>query len=138
MYLAVCLSCGDLQAMNREFLEETGARGNFKPEHHLCVTLQGPATRCIVNHLFVRIERDAAEFSRLLRCFGGDEHLSQMNSGYLNEVFAVTGLPIFIEGPEVASTASKLDPWRIHGLPRYISTGQSSPLRSQSQCCEAI
>jgi 8-oxo-dGTP pyrophosphatase MutT (NUDIX family) len=108
-----------VDAMNREFLEETGSAINFDFEHDYKFSTYNPAddgSIARLTHLFVKIIHDRHVFQDILVNF----HVNSGREAYLDEVFTLVGLPLFIEGPEDILAVN----WQnnIWGLPRYLTS----------------
>lgn len=108
-----------IEAMNREFQEETGSAIIFDIEHDYKFSTYIPnndGSITQMTHLFVKVIYDRQAFQEILINF----HINCDREAYLEEVFSLVGLPLFIEGPEDVSSVT----WdnNIWGLPRYLTS----------------
>ena len=98
-----------LQAVNREFVEETGTALEFIASDFCFATRDEKA----VVFVFCRVTSDLPFFNSMLAAFYVTDRRA-----YPDEVLAITGYPIWLEGPPSVSEAC----WekQIHGLPRHL------------------
>lgn len=98
-----------LRAINREFLEETGAAVEFTPSDFCFASTDEKAAVFV----FCRVTSDLQFFNKMLAGF----YLTERRA-YPDEVLAITGYPIWMEGPPSVSETC----WekQIHGLPRHL------------------
>jgi len=101
-----------VQTMNREFIEETGCDTiEFTDDHLAWIRLSGDTN--YPSYFYIFKTANKKEFEQVVGAFEG-----RRPKGYVDEIFAVAGLPIWFEGP------SNLDllQWGdgIHGLPKII------------------
>ena len=96
-------------AVNREFTEETGTAVDFE-EKDFCFCDIGEKTAVFV---FCRVVLDLPYFNSVLSAFYTVER-----KAYPDEVLAMSGYPLWLEGPQSLSEVS----WekQIHGLPRHL------------------
>jgi len=102
-----------LDAMNREFLEETGSTSTMFEQGDYCfshVKPDGSST-----HVFCRRTTDQAHFQSIMTDF----HAKSERDAYVDEVIGICGMPIWIEGPELCTQVDtgKNSVW---GLPRLL------------------
>jgi ADP-ribose pyrophosphatase YjhB (NUDIX family) len=102
-----------LDAMNREFLEETGSTSTTFEKGDYCfshVKPDGSST-----HVFCKRTTDLAHFQSILTDF----HSKSERTAYVDEVIGICGMPLWIEGPELCSQVDtgKNSVW---GLPRLL------------------
>ena len=102
-----------IDALNREFLEETGSEVNFTMNDYLFSSLISQTST--INHIFVKTTNDLNYFQSILINF----HQNSSREAYMNECFTLTALPLFIEGPINSEDYS----WQnnVWGLPRYLT-----------------
>lgn len=103
-----------LQAINREFKEETGSDASFQDSDFLFSCLEDNKK---LSHFFVQVIRDEEEFNRYLSAFPRDN----TREGYVDEIFGCVGFPLWVEGPDNVKLASF---WghgiAVWGLPRFL------------------
>jgi hypothetical protein len=97
-----------IEAVNREFLEEVGTPEIFSAEDFVCCEMGKRAT-----FAFVKKTHDLSAFNQILASFYTTER-----AAYPDEVMAICGYPIWIEGPP----GSGEDTWNIWGLPRHLTS----------------
>lgn len=100
-----------IDALNREYHEEIGLKLQFESDDYIFSCLHN---NCI-SHFYVRVESNRDIFQSLLIHF----HSNYCRDAYIEEVFSIMSIPLWIEGPEDISTVS----WRnnVWGLPRYLT-----------------
>lgn len=84
-----------LACMNREFEEEVGMSAEFCDEDYSFSQRVGTANRA--THVYTKITHDLSFFTSCLTSFHG----ASGRTAYVDEVISITGLPLWIEGPEV-------------------------------------
>jgi 8-oxo-dGTP pyrophosphatase MutT (NUDIX family) len=100
-----------MEAMTREFAEETGTTIPFESADH-CFSIVGNNT---ATHIFARVTNDLDFFTSILAHF----HTDNQREAYVEEVFTLVGLPIFLEGPaDPAEFSWKKNIW---GIARYLT-----------------
>lgn len=97
--------------LNREFHEETGSKVIFSEDERIFSRFGDGQT----SHFFLKIFSIHEEFIELLINF----HRQHLREAYVDEVFGLVGLPIWVEGPDnpLAASGNK-DIW---GLPRFLT-----------------
>lgn len=99
--------------MNREFTEEMGSAVGFEDTDLAFISaVEGPVGRVTLTYIFCKRTSDEAFFNSILAAF-----YTTPRKAYINEVYAVMGLPIFTEGPAVIESGTGKS---IYGLPRYL------------------
>eukprot|EP01035_Chromulina_nebulosa_P002024 gene2024-2733_t len=101
------------QSMNREFLEEAGSSANFTMSEYLFSYINPAGNQ--MSHVFVQTTHDRNYFTSILSNF----HTSPDRKAYIDEIFSITGVPLWVEGPENAEDVS----WNnnVWGLPRLLA-----------------
>ena len=99
-----------LECMNREFYEEVGLQGEFVDEEYV-YSLKKCTKK--VTHLYIKKTKDLEFFTKILTTF----HSMSSRKAYVDEVVAITGLPLWIEGPDILGPEKAED---VFGLPRLL------------------
>jgi 8-oxo-dGTP pyrophosphatase MutT (NUDIX family) len=99
-----------VDAIKREFKEELGSEVDFSEADFVFADIGDKVT-----YMFARITRDEGYFNDLLVKF----HTSQRHA-YVNEVIAVCGYPIWLEGPSSVSEVC----WQsnVWGIARHLTS----------------
>ena len=102
-----------LQAMNREFLEEAGSSAEFSMSEYLFSYINPAGNQ--MSHVFVQITPDRDYFTSILSNF----HTSRERKAYIDEIFSIAGVPLWVEGPDNPEDVS----WNnnVWGLPRLLA-----------------
>ena len=102
-----------LQAINREFLEETGSSVNFSMSEYLFSHINPAGNQ--MSHVFLQTTHDRAYFTTILSNF----HTCPDRKAYVDEIMSLSGVPLWVEGPEDAADVS----WNnnVWGLPRLLA-----------------
>jgi 8-oxo-dGTP pyrophosphatase MutT (NUDIX family) len=98
-----------LQAVNREFSEETGTAFNFEESDFVFCDI-GEKNAVF---MFCNVTTDLSFFNSLLAGFYTTERRA-----YPDEVLAICGYPVWVEGP--ASVSEVCWEKQVHGLPRHL------------------
>ena len=100
--------------MNREFLEEVGVSVSFTQSDYLFTNLY----RGRSNHIYAKVTHDHSFFQSLFFAFH-----SEQREAYIDEVFSITGLPLWFESPNVTAEDmdTPADAMKIWGLPRLLA-----------------
>jgi 8-oxo-dGTP pyrophosphatase MutT (NUDIX family) len=113
-----------VQTINREFREETGTEFNFSEEDFCFCDIGDRAV-----FVFCHITKDLNFFNSILSGFYTIERRA-----YPDEVLAICGYPLWIEGPGAVSEVC----WekQVHGLPRHLVTngGFMTPTLGEKLC----
>ncbi len=103
-----------LSTVNREFAEETGTVVAFTEDDFLFSHVEGQQ----VSHMYGKVTHDRDFFRQLLVGFHGKTSSGVDRDAYVDEIFSLSGLPLFVEGPPTLSEVG----WgnNVWGLPRYL------------------
>jgi len=102
-----------LEAMNREFFEETGSPVHFSMSEYLFSYINPAGNQ--MSHVFLRITHDREYFTTILSNFHG----SPDRKAYVDEIISLSGVPLWVEGPENAADVSWSN--NVWGLPRLLA-----------------
>ena len=105
-----------LQAMNREWKEETGASRDgdyFSEADYRFSHVKGDGT---ATHVFALVTTDLDLFQSVLVDF----HTNHQRKAYLDEVIGICGLPLWVEGPETGVPVEAFGDKSAWGLPRML------------------
>ena len=104
-----------LDALNREFGEETGCSVNFDETTYAFSLVDDKKA----NHYFVKAVRDESEFNGVLKSFTD----SSDRKAFVDEIFGSIAFPIWVEGPENAKSGTLWGDTQVWGLPRFLNSG---------------
>ena len=111
-----------VEAVRREFAEELGSDVDFSERDFVFADI-----RERISYIFARVTHDEAYFNDLLVRFHTTER-----KAYVNEVIAVAGYPVWLEGPSSASEVC----WEsnVWGIARHLTAQVGLPT-VLSRCC---
>jgi len=109
-----------VDSLNREFLEESGTAIIFTNADFIFARHDGDK----ISHFFVKLLENQEDFIEILVNF----HRQWERKAYVEEIFGLVGVPIWIEAPDVVNAG---DVW---GLPRFLSSHDGGAMTPTLAC----
>lgn len=103
-----------LEAMNREFYEETGSEFKFQDNHYAFTIFNSEKNSA--THLYLLVLNNVTDMEDIIINFTKQSH----REAYLDEVFSLSCIPLFIEGP-YDDDISNYNIMNIWGLPKFLT-----------------